>query len=105
MESESVEQVKSGKASAAILLPQVRKDEVLKTSLSGNTFTHKTTRHILPSRPMNVGVTIEWLRGPQSLDEMNRLLGEKLSKRKVEKLPYGSVYEGQKYDEELLVFR
>ncbi|MFH1821211.1 MAG: ABC transporter ATP-binding protein [Methanobacteriota archaeon] len=105
LESESIERIKSGEAQAALLLPQVHKDEVLEASLSGNIFIHKTTRHILPARPMNVGVPLEWLMGDRPLDEVNRLLAEKLSERKLERLPYGSVYEGRKYDEELLVFR
>ncbi|MDI6883733.1 MAG: ParB N-terminal domain-containing protein [Hadesarchaea archaeon] len=104
-EPDAEQQVRSGEASAALLVPRVRKEEVLEAARSGNVFAHKTTRHVLPARPMNVGVPLEWLAGGRSLDEVNRWLVESLSKRKLERLPKGSLFEGRRHDEELLVFR
>ncbi len=104
-EPDAEQQVRSGKASAALLVPQVRKEEVIEAALSGNVFAHKTTRHILPARPVNVGVPLEWLAGDKPLAEVNRALVESLSKRKLERLPKGSLFEGRRYDEDLLVFR
>ncbi|MDI6643399.1 MAG: ParB N-terminal domain-containing protein [Candidatus Hodarchaeaceae archaeon] len=104
-EPDAEQQVRSGEASAALLVPRVRKEEVLEAARSGNVFAHKTTRHVLPARPVNVGVPLEWLAGGRSLDEVNRWLVESLSKRKLERLPKGSLFEGRRYDEELLVFR
>ena len=103
--SDTEKLVKSGKVSAALLVPRVHKEEVLKAALSGNIFAHKTTRHILPVRPVNVGTTIELLRGDRTQDQVDSSLVEQLSKRKFERLPEGTLYEGQRYEEELLVFR
>jgi len=42
----------SGKASAALLTPIVSKEEIVKTALAGEVFPQKTTRHVIPARPM-----------------------------------------------------
>jgi hypothetical protein len=104
-DSEAEEMVFSGKAWAALLVPRVRKEEVLQAALSGNVFAHKTTRHVVPARPMNVCVPIEWLLGERSLEEVNDLLVKKLSKKRVESIPAGSFFDGRRYEEELLAFR
>ncbi|MEM3420853.1 MAG: ParB N-terminal domain-containing protein [Candidatus Hadarchaeum sp.] len=105
MEHDAEWQVRSGKCSAALLVPRTTKDEVIRTALSGMVFTHKTTRHILPARPVNVNVPLDWLMGEKPMEEVERLLVEYLSGKKVMRLSKGSFYDGRRYDEELLVFR
>ncbi|KUO40169.1 MAG: hypothetical protein APZ16_07080 [Candidatus Hadarchaeum yellowstonense] len=105
MEHDAEWQVRSGKAPAALLVPRTTKEEVVQTALSGEVFTHKTTRHILPARPVNVNVPLSWLTGEKPMEEVERLLVEYLSGRKVVRLSKGSVFDGRRYDEELLVFR
>ncbi len=104
-ESDAEELVRSGEVAAALLVPQVRKAEVLEAASSGNVFAHKTTRHVMPARPVNVMVPLEWLTGDKSLEELNRALVGALSKRRLERLPRGAEFEGRRYDEELLIFR
>lgn len=103
-EIDAAEKVDSGGASAALMTPRVRKDEVVEAALSGRVFAHKTTRHIMAARPMEVDVPLEWLSGERSLDDVNRSLVEHLSKRKVKVLPQGSLFEGRRYEDELWVF-
>lgn len=104
-EPDAQQKVRSGEVAAALMVPRVRKEEVIDAALSGNVFAHKTTRHILPARPVGVNVSLEWLSGDRPLDKINRALTESLSKRKLERLAKGSLFEGRRYDEELLVFR
>lgn len=104
IESDAEQKVRSRKATAALMVPRVRKEEVIDAALSGDVFAHKTTRHMLPARPVNVGVPLGWLAGDKPLDEVERALVESLSKRKLKRLPEGSLFEGRRYDEELLVF-
>ena len=92
-----------GEAAATIMTPRARKEEVIEAALSGNLYTHKTTRHVVPARPMGVNVPLDWL-GEKSEEEVNRLLIEHLSKRRLDRLPKGSIFDGRRYDEELLVF-
>ncbi len=104
-DSEAERQVISDKALAALLVPRVRKDEVIKAALTGKVFAHKTTRHVLPVRPMGVEVPLRWLTGDKPLGEVNRELTERLSKLEVDHVPPGSFFEDRYYEEELLVFR
>ena len=88
-----------------LMVPCVKKEEVLQLALAGHVFAHKTTRHMVPARPVNIGVPLEWLYDTIPLDEVNRMFEEWLSNRRVERLPPGSVWEGRRYEEEILVFR
>jgi len=103
-EGDADEKVRSGLASAILMTPRVRKEEVIEAALSGRVLAHKTTRHIVAARPMGVDVSLEWLKGGRSLEEVNRMLVEHLSKRGVKRLPKGSLFEGRRYEEELWIF-
>lgn len=88
-----------------LLIPSASKEEVIDVALSSSVFAHKTTRHVVPARPMNVNVPIEWLyNGSKSLEKVNRQLTEDLKRRKIKRLPPGSLFEGRRYEEELYIF-
>ncbi len=95
--------VDSGEYSACLITPIATKREVVDTALAGRVFAQKTTRHIIPARPMNVNVPITWLRGDLGIEEVNRRLRGHLASRRLEKLPPGQTLD-RKYDEELYVF-
>jgi len=95
--------VDSGEYSACLITPIATKREVVETALAGRVFAQKTTRHIIPARPMNVNVPIAWLQGDLTLEEANGRLCEHLASKRVEKLPPGQTLD-RKYDEELYVF-
>jgi len=95
--------VYSGKASAALMTPTVSKEEIVKTALAGGVFPQKTTRHVIPARPMFINVPLEWLYGKLSLPEANKQLVELLSSKKLKCLPPGQVLD-RRYEEELYVF-
>jgi len=103
-EFDAVRRARSGEVSAALMVPGVRKDEVVEAALSGNVFAHKTTRHVLSARPMHVDVPLGWLKGDRPLGGLNRMLIEQLSKRRVKRLPKGTLFEGRKYEGELWIF-
>ena len=96
--------VASGECSAGLMTPTVTKREVVETALAGMVFSQKTTRHIIPARPMFVAVPVEWLRGDLTSEEANSRLREHLSSKVVERLPPGQILD-RRYDEELYVFR
>jgi hypothetical protein len=95
--------VESGVYAVGLMTPIATKSEVVLTALAGRVFAQKTTRHIIPARPMNVNVPISWLRGDASIEEVNRRLREHLAARTLMKLPPGQVID-RRYDEELYVF-
>jgi len=96
--------IAAGDYSAGLMTPTVTKREVVETALAGKVFSEKTTRHIIPARPMNVNVPIAWLRGDMSLEEANTRLRDHLASRRIEKLPPGQILD-RRYDEELYVFK
>jgi hypothetical protein len=97
------EKVYSGKVSAALITPIVSKEEIVKTALAGKVFAQKTTRHIIPARPMFINVPNEWLHGELSLSEANDHLVKLLSSKKLKRLPSGQVLD-RIYEEELFIF-
>lgn len=103
-ELDAMRRARSGEVAATLMVPEVRKDEVIEAALSGNLFAHKTTRHFLSARPMHVDVPLGWLKGDRPLEELNRMLTGHLSKRKVKRLPKGALFEGRKYEGELWIF-
>ena len=103
-ERDAERKVRAGEADAVLMTPKVRKEDVLEVALSGNVFVHKTTRHVVPARPMGIDVPLEWLMGKRSRGEVDRMFVEHLSKRKLRRLSKGKLFEGRRYEEELLVF-
>ncbi|MGC9011763.1 ParB N-terminal domain-containing protein [Thermogladius sp.] len=102
-EKDSIDAVKSGKAAASLIPPVITKDEVRRVALRGEVFTHKATRHVIPARPMNINVPLEWLTGDLPKDEVNRRVRELLSGKRIRRLPPGTVLD-RRYEEELYVF-
>lgn len=104
-ELDAEEKVVAGDVDAAMMTPGVTKEEVLEAALSEKLFAHKTTRHVVPARPMYVDVPLKWLMAGKSIEEANKMLIEHLVKREMKRLPKGSVFEGRRYEEELVVFK
>jgi len=102
-EKDAKEKIYSGKVSAALMTPTVSKEEIVKTALAGKVFAQKTTRHIIPARPMFINVPNEWLHGDLSLSEANERLVELLSSKELKHLPPGQVLD-RRYEEELYIF-
>jgi len=100
-ENDALNKVKSGKALTAIIAPRITKRDVITTALSGEVFVHKSTRHVIPARPLFVNVPMEWLN--MDSKEANKLLFEYLSKKKLRHLQTGQTLDRQ-YKEELYVF-
>lgn len=89
----------------ALLIPIPRKDDVINIAHSNSVFAHKTTRHVIPARPMGVQVPLEWLMGEKDLEEADKELTRQLEKREIERLSPGNLFEGRRYEEELFIFK
>ncbi len=94
---------KVGEDEVALLLPPASKDEVIDVSLSDSVFGHKTTRHVIPARPMRINIPLDLLK--EDIDTVEEELTEKLEQSEVEHLPPGSRFEGREYEEELVIFK
>ncbi|MEM3793752.1 MAG: ABC transporter ATP-binding protein, partial [Candidatus Bathyarchaeia archaeon] len=102
-EDGAMERVRSGEAPASIMTPTISKREVIETALAGKVFIQKSTRHIIPARPMFINVPAELLTGALSLSEANDRLVAMLSSKELKRLPPGQVLD-RRYREELYIF-
>lgn len=101
-DEEAIEQVMSGRF--VLYVPQPTKEEVVEAALHGPMFPSKYTRHVIPVRPVGVGLPLRWLQRGVSLSTANEQLEKHLEGLEVKKLPPKSVYMGRVYDEVLYVF-
>lgn len=91
--------------SVFLLYPEpLTKSDVLRIASTGRVFPCKTTRHIVPVRPMGVYFPLYLLKGgaeeqcSKELDQIVKLSTMKLEEREI-------WYEGRRYSEPLAVFR
>jgi hypothetical protein len=104
-EALAVQWLEADRANFIIGLPTFTKDTICKFALEGVLLPHKVTRHIIPSRPLAIDVPLDLLTDPEiSCHEADERLGKLLMSRKVDRRPPGSIVDGRRYDEELLVF-
>ena len=101
---DALARITAAEFSSGMMTPTVTKKEVVETALAGNVFSQKTTRHIIPARPMNVNVPISWLRGDITLKKVNVQLRDHLASKRIDKLPPGQILD-RRYDEELYIFK
>ena len=103
-ESDAQDKVSSGKTLSMLMTPKVSKKDVVTVALRGEVFAHKTTRHVIPVRPLFVNVSLEWLQGTLSLKKANKILVKHLSKKQITRLPPGQILD-RRYEEELYIFK
>ena len=101
----AVQKLRSGEVNFVISLPIFTKQQVRNCGTQGRLLPHKVTRHVIPSRPLRMNVPLSLLRDPDiSLTEADQRLNEILRRKRMTTRPPGSIVEGRRYDEELLVF-
>jgi hypothetical protein len=87
-----------------IWTPQITKEMVVEAARQKRLFAPKTTRHLIPARPLNVNIPTHWFRGNITLEEINRRFASFLEGKGMRRLSPGQVIEGRFYEEELFVF-
>lgn len=101
----AIQKLRSGEVNFVISLPIFTKQQIRKCGVQGNLLPHKVTRHVIPSRPLRLDVPLSLLRDPDiSLPEADLRLNDILTRKQMTMKPPGSIVEGRRYEEELLVF-
>ena len=92
-------------SSNLLILSTVRlsKPEIVESALAGLVFPPKTTRHIIPSRPLGTSTPLELLRSEQP-GEAQALFVNDLKSKHVKRMPEGSKVGSRRYMEEVFVF-
>jgi len=103
-EDDSMRMLRSGEVGGVLMTPRVEKEDVLRVALAGRLFPHKTTRHVIPARPLFVNVPLDLLKGDIALEEASARLAQLLKKRRLRHVPPGHLIEGRRYEEDLYIF-
>lgn len=96
--------VASGEVFASIMVPTVTKEEVVQTALKEQVFNHKTTRHVIPARPLFLNIPLNWLYSKLTPKKINKKLVKYLSTKKYKRLPPGQILD-RRYEEETYIFK
>jgi hypothetical protein len=82
---------------------KIEKKEVVEAVEKGKLFPPKSTRHLVPSRPLGGGVPIDWLQGSDFSEAQSRYQ-KYIQSRTVKRLPEGSRVGSRRYLEEVFLF-
>jgi L-serine kinase (ADP) len=82
---------------------KIDKAEVVETVARGYLFPPKSTRHLVPSRPLGAGVPLKWLQDSDFSKAQSRYL-EFIQSRNIKRLPEGSRVGSRRYLEEVFLF-
>jgi len=89
---------------AVVWTPRLTKKTVITSAKKKMMFAPKTTRHVIPARPLNVNIPGYWLKENVSLKEINQRFENFLHSKQVRRFGPGQVIDGRYYEEELFVF-
>lgn len=97
--------LREGIVNAVLLTPKLPKKTIVETALSGQVFTYKATRHVIPARPLHVNVPLTLLQDKsKTLEEANSELMVSLQNKTLKHMPAGSIIEGRRYEEDVYIF-
>lgn len=82
---------------------RVEKSEVVESCINHMLFPPKSTRHLIPSRPLGLSVPVEWLKNRNYAEAESAFLRHIRSKH-VKRLPEGSKVGSRRYLEEVFLF-
>lgn len=82
---------------------RVEKSEVLESCVSHSLFPPKSTRHLIPSRPLGLVVPLDWLKSKNYAEAESSFVKHIRSKH-IRRLPEGSKVGSRRYLEEVFLF-
>ncbi|MFX1577956.1 MAG: ParB N-terminal domain-containing protein [Promethearchaeota archaeon] len=86
-----------------LIVPSLKKKEVIENALKRILFVHKTTRHVVPARPLFTNVPLSWLK-TTDIKEANQQLNAHLNNKQIIKKDPGSIIDGRRYEERAYLF-
>ena len=89
----------------SIMMSTIRleKREVVESCIKQELFPPKSTRHLIPSRPLGTSVPLRWLK-TNNIEEAETEFEKHLTTMRIRKLPEGSVVGSRRYMEEVFLF-
>ncbi|MHA1682692.1 MAG: hypothetical protein ACTSUE_17265 [Promethearchaeota archaeon] len=87
-----------------IYTPRITKEMIVDAAKRGKVFAPKTTRHIIPARPINVNIPVAWFNRDVPLKTINEQFKKHLESKSIKHFGPGQIIDGRYYSEELFVF-
>ncbi|MFX0098205.1 MAG: hypothetical protein ACFFCS_01400 [Candidatus Hodarchaeota archaeon] len=87
-----------------IWTPHISKEMVVDAAKQEKIFSPKSTRHLIPARPLNVNVPTNWFKETIGLDEINERFEIFLQGKALRRFPPEQVINGRYYQEEIYFF-
>ncbi|MBN1103506.1 MAG: hypothetical protein JXL84_08865 [Deltaproteobacteria bacterium] len=87
-----------------IWTPRITKEMVVDCARQKKLFAPKSTRHLIPARPLHVNVPTQWFREDIPMEEINRRFRDFLRGKELRHIGPGQVIDGRYYEEKLFVF-
>jgi len=84
--------------------PHITKRMVVEAASRGKLFAPRSTRHIIPPRPLNVNVPTYWFKEDISLEEINEIFSRFIEGKRIRRFGPGQVINGRYYGEEVCIF-
>ncbi|RLE64402.1 MAG: hypothetical protein DRJ47_07810 [Thermoprotei archaeon] len=100
-EEEALEALHKGSVEAVEVTPPLKKKDIIDVAVSGKVFPPKTTRHVIPVRPLYINYPLKYLKNSVSRDVARKILGKMLSSRLIVKIK-GQVKIDRFYEEDYL---
>lgn len=92
-------------ADAIIVTPIITKEDVVDIVRTNRTLCPKSTRHVIPMRPLGVNIALQMLRPGISLEEARTRVVQQLKQRSAEILMPGNTLGSRTYAEEVYLFK
>lgn len=102
-EIDALESLKTSSRSI-LIVPSLTKHEVVSSAMTKQLFPQKTTRHVVPARPLFVNIPLEWLR-QSNASLVNDRMREFLDSKRIVRRKPGAVIEGRRYEEFAYIFK
>ena len=82
---------------------RVEKNEVIESCVSHSLFPPKSTRHLIPSRPLGLSFPLDWLKS-KNYAEAESAFENHVRTKRIRRLPEGSKVGSRRYLEEVFLF-
>ena len=92
------------KKDLVIWTPYSTKEIVGETGKQKKVFAPKTTRHLIPSRPLHVDIPAHWFKKNTPIEELNKRFSRFLQNKALKRFPPDQTIDCKFYGEELFVF-
>lgn len=101
----ALQHLENGTVNFVVPIPIFTKQQIRGFGVRGVLLPHKVTRHVMPSRPLRIDIPLDIVEGQNTTREAAEVkLVKLLAGRRLDRMPPGSVVDGRRYEEELLVF-